>query len=72
MQCPVLTQRMVLPSAYAMPSTNSAYRAGIRLISSIIGWRSSERWIKYVIDCGAVKQKQFNAESGMESLVITP
>mmetsp|Transcript_39431 Transcript_39431/g.79046 ORF Transcript_39431/g.79046 Transcript_39431/m.79046 type:complete len:196 (+) Transcript_39431:1-588(+) len=28
--------------------------------------------IKYVIDCGAVKQKQFNAESGMESLVITP
>ena len=28
--------------------------------------------IKYVIDCGAVKQKIFNAESGMESLNIMP
>ena len=28
--------------------------------------------IKYVIDCGAVKQKVFNAESGMESLNIMP
>ncbi len=28
--------------------------------------------IKYVIDCGCVKQKIFNAESGMESLNITP
>jgi HrpA-like RNA helicase len=28
--------------------------------------------IKYVIDCGCVKQKIFNAESGMESLTIVP
>jgi len=28
--------------------------------------------IKFVIDCGAVKQKIFNAESGMESLNIVP
>ena len=28
--------------------------------------------VGYVIDCGYVKQKQYNAATGMESLVITP
>ncbi len=28
--------------------------------------------IKYVIDCGAVKQKMYNAETGMESLTVVP
>ncbi len=28
--------------------------------------------IKYVIDCGAVKQKMYNAETGMESLSVVP
>ena len=28
--------------------------------------------IKYVIDCGFVKQTSFNPRTGMESLIVTP
>ena len=28
--------------------------------------------VGYVIDCGFVKQKQFNSETGMESLLVVP